>query len=218
MVHEEDLLRERIHTLIHRENISRREFAIKVGKPVSNIYEILSGKRGIPKGLSTDIFTAFPQVNKDWLLFGEGSMYEGDGSVNELPKDTRPRLPRVLSEGHLVDYFEGEKRSLCQEKPIIKQFPDYDFSLFLKTDRMSPNYRRGDELFFKKTSIKEWGGCFLLDTIEGPKFKKVYEDEDEKGNPAYRCVAYNREEYPDFKIPKDFVYAFYKCVGVLRIL
>lgn len=71
MVHEEDLLRERIHTLIHRENISRREFAIKVGKPVSNIYEILSGKRGIPKGLSTDIFTAFPQVNKDRLLFGE---------------------------------------------------------------------------------------------------------------------------------------------------
>ena len=49
MVHEEDLLRERIHTLIHRENISRREFAIKVGKPVSNIYEILSGKRGIPE-------------------------------------------------------------------------------------------------------------------------------------------------------------------------
>lgn len=124
MVHEEDLLRERIHTLIHRENISRREFAIKVGKPVSNIYEILSGKRGIPKGLSTDIFTAFPQVNKDWLLFGEGSMYDGDETANALPKDTRPRLPRVLSEGHLVDYFEGEKRSLCQEKPIIKQFPD----------------------------------------------------------------------------------------------
>jgi len=218
MVYEEDLLRERVHKLIHRENISRNEFASRIGKSASNIYEILSGKRGVPKGFSTDILKAFPKVNKDWLLFGEGSMYVDEDDGVEFPTETRPRLPRVLSEGHLADYFEGDKRHLCQEKPVITQFPDYDFSLFLKTDRMSPNYRRGDELFFKRTAIKEWGSCYLLDTAEGPKFKKVYDDVDENGNPAIRCVSYDRDEYPDFMIPKDIIFAFYKCVGVLRIL
>ena len=219
MIYQEDLMRDRVQQLIHREGISQREFAGKLGRPPSNVSKVLSGERHIPRGFSTDILKAFPNVNKDWLMFGEGSMYIDTEDVKfDIPTDTKPRLPRLLSEGHLPDYFEGSKRSLCQEKPIITQFPDYDFSLFLKTDRMSPNYRRGDELFFKRTAIKEWGGCYLLDTAEGPKFKKVYDDVDKNGRPVYRCVSYNREEYPDFEIPKDLVFGFYKCVGALRIL
>jgi transcriptional regulator with XRE-family HTH domain len=213
MVYDEDLMRERIHRLIHREDISQREFANRLGRKPSNMSQILNGERGIPKGFVADVTKVFPNVNRDWLLFGEGNMYHDEEVTVELPIGTKPRLPRVLSEGHLADYFEGAKRHLCQEKPIITQFPDYDFSLFLKTDRMAPNYRRGDELFFKKTSIIEPGNCFLLDTAEGPKFKKIYPEED-----SIRCVSYNREEYPDFSIPRKLVYAYYKCVGALRIL
>lgn len=219
MVYEEDLMRERVLKLIHHLGLSQRDFAIQLGRQQSNVSQILSGDRHIPRGFTSDIIGKFPNVNKDWLLFGDGNMFVGEQNVViDIPSDTKPRLPRTLSEGHLQDYFEGSKRNLCQEKPIVTQFPDYDFSLFLKTDRMSPNYRRGDELFFKKTAIKEWGSCYLLDTAEGPKFKKVYEDVDEKGNPVIRCVSYNREEYPDFFVPKNLIYGFYKCVGVLRII
>ncbi len=217
MVYEEEQLRERVQKLIHKEGLSQRQFSAKLGRIPSNVSQILTGERHVPRGFTTDIIKSFPRINKEWLLFGDGAMYV-DEEDNILPKETRPRLPRTLTEGHLHEYFEGVKRDLCDEKPIITQFPDYDFSLFLKTDRMSPNYRRGDELFFKKTDLKEWGGCYLLDTEEGPKFKKVYEDIDDKGKPCYRCVAYDREQYPDFTIPKDKVYGFYKCVGVLRIL
>ena len=61
---------------------------------------------------------------------------------------------------------------MCQEKPIITQFVDYDFSLILKNNRMSPKYDRGDELFFRKSEIIEWGNDYLIDTAEGAKFKK----------------------------------------------
>lgn len=219
MVFQEEQLRERILKLIHHEDFTQKKFAEKINRQPSNLNAILAGERGVPKGLTTDILNAFPDINKDWLIFGEGEMYQ-KGKQKEpvvLPKNTKPRLPRTLSEGHLQDYFEGVKRPLCEELPIDTRMPEYDFSLFLKTDRMAPNYRRGDELFFKRTAIKEWGGCYLLDTAEGPKFKKVYEDTDEKGNPVYRCVAYDRVQYPDFMIPKDMVYGFYKCVGSLRI-
>ena len=206
-------MRERIHKLMHREGVSQSEFANSIGKPQSNISKILRGERHIPKGFSAEILKAFPNIRKEWLLFGEGAMYEDGDCMIELPSDTKPRLPRTLSEGHLQDYFEGQKRSLCQEKRIVTQFPEYDFSLFLKTDRMSPNYRRGDELFFKKTAIIEWGGDYLLDTAEGPKFKKIYQEPD-----SIRCVSYNKDIYPDFIVPRDLIFGFYKCVGMLRIL
>lgn len=219
MVYEDELIRERLHKLLHRENLTQQQFAVKIGRKQSNVSEILGGKRHIPRGFYSDLFKAFPDLNKDWMLLGEGFMFVGkEEEVYNHPTDTRPRLPRTLVEGHLEDYYNGAKRFLCQEKPIITQFPDYDFSLFLKTDRMSPNYRRGDELFFKKTDIKEWGSCMLLDTAEGPKFKKIYEDVDEKGNNVIRCASYNKVEFPDFNIPRNLVHGFYKCVGVLRIL
>lgn len=218
MVYEDEQIRERISKLIHNEGLSQLQFSEKIGRRQPNVSDLMRGKINITRGFIQDILNAFPKLRREWLIEGIGVMYEGDTEHTELPLNTKPRLPRNLTEGHLQDYFEGLKRPLCEEIPIDTRMPEYDFSLFLKTDRMAPNYRRGDELFFKKTAIKEWGGCYLLDTAEGPKFKKVYEDLDEKGNPVFRCVAYDRNQYPDFIIPKDMVYGFYKCVGALRIL
>lgn len=213
MAYNDDQIRERVQRLIHLEGLTQREFANMLGRQPSNVSQILNHERNVPKNFVGDVLKAFPKVKREWLMFGEGQMYEGDATSPQLPLDTKPRLPRTLSDGHLPDYFEGPKRAQCQEKQIVTQFPDYDFSLFLKTDRMSPNYRRGDELFFRKTSIVEWGGDYLLDTAEGPKFKKVYPQKD-----SIRCVSYNTDVYPDFMIPRSMIYGFYKCVGLLRIL
>lgn len=213
MVYDEDLLRQRIHKLIHREGISQNAFANIIGRHTSNVYQILSGERGVPKGFAPDVLKAFPQLNKDWLMFGEGCMYEGDEPEEPIQVNTRPRLPKSMSGGHLEDYYSGERRIECQEKPIVTQFSDYDFSIILKNNRMSPKYERGDELFFKKCLITEWGNDILLDTADGPKFKKVYDD----GN-CVRCVSYNKEEFPEFIVPKNLIYGYYRCVGVLRIL
>lgn len=213
MVYDEDLMRQRIHKLIHREGLSQRAFALKIERQVSNVYQILSGDRGVPKGFPADILRAFPKLNKDWLLFGEGCMYDGDEPESKTQTDTRPRLPKSMSGGHLEDYYSGERRSECQEKPIVTQFSDYDFSIILKNSRMSPKYERGDELFFKKCLITEWGNDILIDTADGPKFKKIYDD----GN-CVRCVSYNKEEFPEFVVPKNLIYGYYRCVGVLRIL
>ena len=213
MVYDDNQMRERILTLIHRECVSQREFANKIGRIPSNISLILTGERKIPRGLGNEILQAFPNVRRDWLIFGEGSMYEDEGVTVNTSQNTRPRLPKSLSGGMLADYYEGAKRSMCQEKPIISQFPDYDFTLILKNTRMSPKYDRGDELAFKKSTIIEWGNDYLLDTPEGPKFKKIYDN-----GSSVRCVSYNKEEFPEFEVPKDKIFGYYRCVGALRIL
>lgn len=212
-LYEENQMRERVLNLINHEGISQRAFAIAMGRQPTNIYQILAGERHFPRGFCADILKAYPHINKDWLYFGEGSMIGEHIDTKLVQLDTRPRLPKSMSGSHIPDYYEGDKRSLCQEKPIITQFSDYDFTLILKNNRMSPKYDRGDELAFKKSTIIEWGNDYLLDTSEGPKFKKIYDNID-----TVKCVSYNKDEYPEFYVPKNMIFGYYRLVGVLRIM
>ncbi len=214
MVYEEDQMRERVLALMHREGITQLEFSNMIGRLQSNVSQILNGQRHIPREFASQILKAFPKIRKDWLIFGEGTMYDGEVTLSEvLVQDTRPRLPKSMSGGHLTDYYDGDKRAMCQEQDIVKQFSDYDFSMILKDRHMSPKYERGDELFFKKVTIIEWGKDHILDTFEGPKFAKVYDSED-----SYICASYDMNEFPDYLVPKNMVFGYYRLVGVLRIL
>lgn len=223
--------RERIKRIIETEGLSQRAFAEKVGVNTTNLNQVMLGNRSVPVSLPPKISAAFPEIRLDWILYGEGEMYAKDQHLADktalrehmalLP--TKPRLPKFMSGGHVDDYYKGKNRVLCTERPIIYNLADYDFSLILKNNRMSPKYERGDELFFKETDIikedldPEWGEEFLLDTESGLKFKRIYPAVDKHGVECIRCVSYNREEYPDFLVQRNKIYGIYRCVGSLRI-
>lgn len=213
MVYDDNQVRERIMKLMHRENLSQLDFAMLIKKPQPSVSEVMRGRRMVTKAFMEAILNAFPKLDKDWLMFGSKAMYKGEEiDVTKPNQDTRPRLPKTFAEGN-IEAFLKDHRDECQEKPLNPIFPDYEFTLILKNDRMSPKYQRGDELAFRKTKIVEWGNDYLLDTVEGPKFKKVIETNDG----GVRCISYNRKDYPEFVIPKDQIYAYYKCVGMSRV-
>ena len=223
--------RSRIDRLIEKEGLSQRAFAEKLDYSYSSLNKIMIGVRKVPNSLPSKIVEVFPEVRIDWLLYGEGEMYQSDQhladktalreQMSQLP--TKPRLPKN-AEGNIEQYYKGKKRGLCKERPIIYNLSDYDFSLMLKTDRMTPKFEPGDELFFKETNyIKddslepEWGEVFLLDTELGVRIKRIYPAKNKKGEDCIRCVSYNQQEYPDFLIPIRLIRAIYKYVGMLRI-
>lgn len=217
----EKTINDRIKDILKIESISLETLEEKTG----DNFEILQKCIDNNVEPSEDIIFRFCKalnINEEYIKTGEGEIYDSDQSLinkTALKKHmemlpTRPRLPKNTSDGHLEQYYgRGKKRMLCQEKPIITQFVDYDFSIILKNNRMSPKYDRGDELFFRKSEIIEWGNDYLIDTAEGAKFKKIKDEGD-----VVRCVSYNKEDYPDFVVPKDMIYGYYRLVGVLRIL
>jgi transcriptional regulator with XRE-family HTH domain len=218
MSYRDDQIRKRIKKLMHREGLNQTQFAEKIGKSQPQVSDIMRGKVSITDNFIDDIVRAFPSVNTEWLSEGDNLMYQGDiAESNSFALDTRPRLPKTFMESNIEEFIKNH-RSQCQEKKTITQFAEYEFTLILKNDRMSPKYLRGDELAFRKASFVEWGNDYLLDTDEGPKFKRVFEEVDEDGNKIVRCVSYNKDAYPDFPIPMDKIYEFYKCVGVIRVL
>ena len=227
----ESKVRERIDKLIQVEGLSQTEFAKKVDVNSANLNQVLLGKRHVQKNLPSKIVTAFPEVRIDWLLYGEGEMYKKDQLLadNQAIKEhiaqlpTKPRLPKN-ADGNIEEYYKGNKRKECTERPIIYNLSDYDFSILLKSNRMTPKFEPGDELFFKETdclkaggSEPEWGDEFLLDTKNGLRFKRIYPAFNEDGEKCIRCVSYNKEEYPDFLVSIKSIRAVYRYIGALRI-
>lgn len=131
--------------------------------------------------------------------------------VVKLP--TRPRLPVSAAAGSLSQYNQGVLLEQCEQVPVIRNFPDYDYTMFIKGNSMEPKYESGDEIAIKKAEfVIEWGKDYVLDTEDGIIFKKIYEDGDN-----IRCVSYNHDEYPDFLVPKGIIYGYYKFVGMVRV-
>ena len=208
-------VRERIQKLIHLEGLSQREFAEKLNRNPSNLSQSLTGGRGVPRGLIEDIIDAYPDIRKEWLLYGDGLMFKELVEVDEMVKEvTRPRLP-IKTEGiHIDEFINGTKCYKCDHFPIIKQFPDYDFTLILNNDTMSPRYERNDEIALIRSSFEtiEWGTPYVLDTKEGLKFKIVYDNGE-----FFRLASYDAVKYPEFNFPKKDVVAVYKYVGMIRV-
>ena len=141
----------------------------------------------------------------------QGKSKKDTTEVVRMP--TKPRLPVSAAAGSLSQYSQGVLLEQCEQMPIIRNFPDYDYTMFIKGNSMEPKYESGDEIAIKKAEfIIEWGKDYVLDTEDGVIFKKIYEEGDN-----IRCVSYNHEEYPDFLVPKEIIYGYYKFVGLVRV-
>lgn len=126
--------------------------------------------------------------------------------------ETRPRIPTRVTAGTLSSFAEAVKSEDCEQIPVVKAFPVYDFTIIVKGDSMEPKFEGGDEIAIRKISdFIEWGKPHVLDTRDGAVLKRIYDEGD-----SFRCVSYNKE-YPDFHVGKEDVFGVYKVVGLLRM-
>lgn len=210
---------ERMRELITHFKFSDSMFAKKVGIDPGNFSRKIKGTQPWTV-FDFDKICNSTNVSREWLADGEGDMMKQETefkpTMAQLPSDlddiTKPRLPVTANAGHLTEFIEGVKSYQCERMPIIRRFPDYDFTMFIRGNSMEPKYEGGDEIALKKATIIEWGKDYVIDTEDGPIFKKIYDAEEN-----IRCVSYNKEEYPDFLVPKSSIYGYYKFVGLVRI-
>lgn len=55
---------------------NQQHFADKIGFSKSNVSLVLNGKIPVSNELFNSILSAFPEINRDWLLTGEGEMLQ----------------------------------------------------------------------------------------------------------------------------------------------
>lgn len=181
-------------------------------------YNILRGRNGISNKMLDAIVSSYPEINRNWLLTGEGSMLQKDelgikaSEPCEMSSYITYRLPISALAGSLANFAHSVYKN--QLEKIISPIKDVDYSMPVYGDSMQPDYPNGCEIFIKKVnenSFIRWGETYVLDTDNGVVIKNVFEGEDKN---YVRCVSIN-EKYPEFQIKKTDIHGWYKVLIVL---
>ena len=70
---------QRIEKVVKWAGLSVNSFALAIGlNRAENLYQIKKGNNGISRELASMIVARYPQINKGWVLTGEGDMFTDD--------------------------------------------------------------------------------------------------------------------------------------------
>lgn len=208
-------VKERLLEFLKKEGISNSEFSRRMGLSVAYI---ASMRKSMPEEKVSRLIEIFPQLNRDWLLYGEGEMYREEQSEREPAEDIEDYMVPLLP----VDAFAGrfpmmtDSVDLRSCETVISPVKGVDFAIRVSGDSMEPEIHDGNVIFIRRINDRAfipWGHPMVLDTENGTLLKVLYPSE--KGNGYIEAVSYN-EKYPPLQVPTDSIYGIYRIMAELR--
>lgn len=216
----EETMKQRLIRLLKAKHVTQTEFARRLG--VSPTY-IGAMRKSMPKDRLRVVFDMFPDVNRDWLLYGEGDMLvEEDNDGPDLSQGyVVPLLPVDAHAGTLQMWSQGVQLRDCEK--VVSPVPGVDFGIRISGDSMEPEFHSGAILFIKRineNAFIPWGNPMVIDTENGVLVKVVFPSDrstDRRGNPCEYIEArsYN-PDYPPIQIPTESIYGLYRVITGIR--
>ena len=212
----EGTVKERTIQFIKYKGISMKSFEELCG--LSTGY-VTSMRKGYGSEKLNNVLIAFPDLNREWLLYGEGEMLKSKddqsvkgGSGNEEIEIEHVRLlPLFAHGGSLSDFTVSVKDSDCEK--VVSPVKGADFAIQVTGDSMAPEYPSGSVILIKKineSAFIEWGKAYVLDTENGSVVKKVVPS-DKEG--CIRCVSINPDpSFAPFDVPLSSVFGIYRVL------
>lgn len=206
-------IKARLKAIANNFGLSIRSMEEKCGLTRGNISNMAeSGTLGADK--LAKIFDAFEEIDPLWLITGHGNMLKTPQVTTHYSSvPTRPRIPFTAQAGALTEMTQTANFDDVEQIPVIATFPDYDFTIPVDGDSMSPEYLPGDELACAKLSSNDeikWGRAYLLDTARGVVVKQIFD-----GGDRILCHSVN-PDHKDYVIDKSDIYSIYAIVGYTR--
>lgn len=204
----------RLLKYLKEQRIPQTEFCRKLGVAPTYIGVI---RKSIPAEKVNRIVTLYPNLSRDWLLYGEGEMY-----VKE-PNDPRrflqeagylvPLLPVTAFAGNITAWSQSVNANDCEK--VISPVQGVDFAIRISGDSMEPDFHDGSIVLIKKIDDKAfipWGHPMIVDSSNGVFFKDVYPSE--KGRKYIEAKSIN-PKYPPLQIPQECIHGIYRVVTTL---
>lgn len=210
------------------------QIAERLGVNRSYVSELTNKKRNLTPRFVDKIVYSFPEVSKDWLLTGEGSMLlakepKGNATmvdpseINWISVPVVPYRAMAGSTGWYEDVFAEdweERRTVMAPQGANPS----DYVIFTVTgDSMLPNLADGDEIlskhvpfdYYKENRLHIYNhSIWIIATMrEGILIKNITAHDVEQRN--ITCHSYN-PMYPDFTINLADVRDIYHAVSLSR--
>ena len=216
----ENTVKQRIISFIKYQKLSQRKFENSIN--VSNGFV-----NNISKSIGADklqrILSIYPDLNPDWLLYGEGEMLKtSPGGVPAMPPPgdeaayVVPLLPLSAQGGPLNDFVLSVREADCEK--VVSPIPGADLAITVSGDSMAPEYPNGSRLLIKRINEKafiEWGKTYVLDTCNGSVIKRIVPSAKEG---FIKCVSINTDPiYAPFEVSMSDIYGIYKVLLCMSI-
>lgn len=165
------------------------------------------------------ILCAFPDLNRAWLLTGEGEMITGVQTEQTIQSSTDdihliPLLPVSAQGGSFNDFVVSIKESSCEK--IISPIKGADYAMSVSGESMAPEYPSGSQILIKRIDEKafiDWGRVYVLDTCNGTVIKRLFPSETAD---KVLCKSIN-PEFPPFEVLLSDVYAVYRVLMCMSL-
>lgn len=163
----------------------------------------------------------------NWLLTGEGPMFDDEGSstlrefhpLEDHPElnheDDIPVIPARLFRAPEINIYEYVMNSPNVERlPPVPHFQKHDLFATCPGDAMSPRICRGYLLALRRMPIDSTiinGETYVIDTVSQGMFLRRIVDNGE----GLTFISENQTEFPDFSLPYIDIINIFRVVGVL---
>ena len=198
---------QRIEAVIKWANMTTNYFARYIGLARGeNLYQIKRGNNGISLDVAERIVAKFPQVDKLWLLTGEGQMFA----------DTRLRGAQIpFYDVDVEQQITGVERLTADSYLVAAPVGECDLAMVYAGRAMGPLVPPGTVVLLKAVEREA--------IIPGEEYVVVCRKivtlrivrTAAKGK--YRLVAGNREDFDDIVVNADEIVAVYRVKGKLIV-
>lgn len=163
----------------------------------------------------------------NWLLTGEGPMFDDEGSstlrefhpLEDHPElnheDDIPVIPARLFRAPEINIYEYVMNSPNVERlPPVPHFQKHDLFATCPGDAMAPRICRGYLLALRRMPIDSTiinGEIYVIDTVSQGMFLRRIIDNGE----GLTFISENHTDFPDFLLPYDEIINIFRVVGVL---
>ena len=233
-------VKDRIYLFVEAKGLSIKKF--EELSSLSNGY-VSSMRKSLGAEKLNNVLNAFPELNREWLLYGEGEMLKhssntatigtnnglvsvGNSNTNtyynnaspavteEADEEVLPIIPRHLYEDTEVDVFEYVTENVVPTSPRIQQLPSYSMCYQVYSDELVPDIIPGDRLYIKPhTDVRK--------IIDGKPY--VLETSTNglmlrilyKGDTGLRAST-KSQKYRDEYVPFEDIVRVYRILGLLR--
>ena len=115
----------RIALILQTQNLTVSQFADRIGVQRSALSHVLGGRNNPSLDFVTKILRTFPEIRSQWLLFGEGKMYDAMADVRPaeeaavaVPPEVVETPPAAVAEMTPIAASETEETAPEPEMPL----------------------------------------------------------------------------------------------------
>lgn len=122
----ENAIGERMAELIEKLKLNPSQFAKAIGKPRGSVQVLLNGRSKPGFEILTAILEAFPDVNPNWLMMGNGDVFRGTANVTAsgggaaLEQELRERIKTQQEMISTLQYTVELQKSILGRQGVGK--------------------------------------------------------------------------------------------------